>query len=82
MDSEEYMPLWIPMGWPLKLNEPALGILRAGYCAQEEPECTERIHFGRGVWVGAKNHIFIKRDTYYESTLRGYFYGKASVNDT
>jgi hypothetical protein len=82
MDSKEYTPLWIPMGWPLNLNEPALGRLWAGYCTQEEPECTEIIYFGRGVWVGAKNNIFIKRDTYYQSTLRDYFYGKATLNDT
>jgi hypothetical protein len=37
-----------------------------------------------GNWVGAKKHIFIKgdTDTYYESMLRGYFYGKATVSDT
>jgi hypothetical protein len=47
MDSEEYTPLWIPMGWPLNLNEPALGILRAAYRVQEEPECTKRgFYFG------------------------------------
>jgi hypothetical protein len=84
MDSEEYTPLWIPMGWPLNLNEPALSILRADYRVQEEPECTKRgIYFGQlAMGLGrAENDIFIKGDTYYESKLTGNLYGKATVND-
>jgi hypothetical protein len=58
MDSKEYTPLWIPMGWPLNLNESALGILWAGHCAQEEPEYTERIYFEQGVRLGLKTIYF------------------------
>ncbi|KAF8144067.1 hypothetical protein K438DRAFT_1783190 [Mycena galopus ATCC 62051] len=82
LDFEEYTPLWIPTGWPLNLNEPAFGILRAGYRVQEEPEYTLKgIYFERCGHC-AENHKIIEADTYYGSMLIDNLYGEATVNNT